>query len=256
MYSFFKNIYKILTPKSWQFKIEPYVRKMVYYLIYKGRNTTCLICSAKSKKFIPISFYNSDDKICPKCGALSRSRALGEYVRKNYKNQSQKILDFSPHRSLNDFFKSIFENYISSDFENQFYAQKSYDITKINDTDQSFDLIICFHVLEHILEDKKAIKELNRVLKNDGHLLIQVPLKKGKTYQNNSIISKEGRLKAFGQEDHIRIYGEDSLPLILNKSGFSAKPIDIVKEYSSEEKKIYGFSENEVIYVCRKATST
>lgn len=255
MYSFFKNIYKVLIPKSWQFKIEPLIRKMVYYLIYKGENTTCLICSAKSKKFIPIAFYNSDDKICPCCGALSRSRAIGEYIRKNFKNISQKILDFSPHRSLNDFFKSIFENYISSDFENQFYAQKSYDITKINEADQSFDLIICLHVLEHILEDKKAIKELNRVLKNDGHLLIQVPLKKGKTYQDNSIISKQGRLKAFGQEDHVRIYGEDSLPLILNENGFSAKPIDIVKEYNSEEKKLYGFSENEVIYVCRKATS-
>ena len=132
----------------------------------------------------------------------------------------------------------------------------SYDITKINEADQSFDLIICFHVLEHILEDKKAIKELNRVLKKDGYLLIQVPLKKGKTYQNKSIISKEGRLKAFGQEDHVRIYGEDSLPLILNESGFSAKPIDIVKEYNSEEKKKYGFAENEVIYLCRKATST
>ena len=255
MYSFFKNIYKNLTPKSWQFKIEPFIRKMVYYLVYKGGNTTCLICSAKSKKFIPISFYNSNDKICPNCGSLSRSRALGEYVRKNFKNQSQNILDFSPHRSLNNFFKSIFENYISSDFENQFYAQKNYDITKINEADQSFDLIICFHVLEHIIEDKKAIKELNRVLKNDGHLLIQVPLKKGITYQDNSIISKEGRLKAFGQEDHVRIYGEDSLPLILNENGFSAKPIDIVKEYNSEEKKLYGFSENEIIYVCRKATS-
>ena len=69
-----------------------------------------LICSAKSKKFIPISFYNSDDKICPNCGALSRSRALGEYVSKNFKNRSLKILDFSPHRSLNDFFKSTFDH--------------------------------------------------------------------------------------------------------------------------------------------------
>ena len=63
-------------------------------------------------------------------------------------------------------------------------------------------------------------------------------------------------MKAFGQEDHVRIYGEDSLPLILNESGFSAKPIDIVKEFNIEEKKIYGLAENEKIYVCRKATST
>ena len=63
---------------------------MVYKLIYKGGNTICLICSAKSKKFIPISFYNSDDKICPNCGALSRSRALGEYVSKNFKFGSKR----------------------------------------------------------------------------------------------------------------------------------------------------------------------
>ena len=255
MYSFFKNIYKILIPKNWHFKIEPLLRKIIYFVIYKGENTKCLICSAKSKKFIPISFYNSDDKICPSCGALSRSRALGVYVKKNFKDQSQKVLDFSPHRSLNDFFKSIFENYISSDFENQFYAQKSYDITQINEADRSFDLIICFHVLEHILEDKKAIKELNRVLKSDGHLLIQVPLKKGVTFQDNSIISKEGRLKAFGQEDHVRVYGEDSLQLILKEGGFNVNPINIVKEYNKEEKKLYGFSENEIIYSCRKSTS-
>lgn len=254
MYSFFKNIYKILIPKSWKFNIEPNIRKLVYILAYKGENTKCLICSAKSKKFISISFYNGDDKICPNCGALSRSRALGEYVKKNFKDRSQKILDFSPHRSLHDFFKSIFENYISSDFENQFHAQKSYDITQINEADQSFDLIICFHVLEHILEDKKAIKELNRILKNNGHLLIQVPLKKGGTYQNNSITSKEERLKAFGQQDHVRIYGEDSLPLILKESGFTVNPIDIVKEYNCVEKKLYGFSENEIVYICRKST--
>ena len=254
MYSFFKNIYKILIPKSWQFKIEPTIRKVLYFLVYKGKNTKCLICLAKSKKFIAISFYNSRDKICPSCGALSRSRALGEYVKNNFKDQSQKILDFSPHRSLHDFFKSIFENYISSDFENQFHAQKSYDITQINEADRSFDLIICFHVLEHILEDKKAINELNRVLKNDGHLLIQVPLKTGKTYQDNSIISKEERLKAFGQQDHVRTYGEDSLQLILKESGFIAKPTDIVKKYNNEEKKLYGFSENEIVYICRKST--
>ena len=97
-------------------------------------------------------------------------------------------------------------------------------------------------------------KHLNRVLKNDGHLLIQVPLKTGKTYQNNSITSKEERLKAFGQQDHVRIYGEDSLPLILKESGFTVNPIDIVKEYNCVEKKLYGFSENEIVYICRKST--
>ena len=173
---------------------------------------------------------------------------LGEYVSKNFKNRSLKILDFSPHRSLNDYFKSTFENYISSDFENQFYAQKVM-ITKINEADQSFDLIICFHVLEHILEDKKAIKKLNRVLK-DGYLLICSFKRKNLPRQ---LDSKEGRLKAFGQEDHVRIYGEDSLPLILNEVGF-CKAINIEKN-STLRKKNIRFAENEII-VCRKVNFT
>ena len=61
-------------------------------------------------------------------------------------------------------------------------------------------------------------------------------------------------MKAFGQQDHVRIYGEDSLPLILKESGFIAKAVNIVKEYNSEEKKLYGFSENEIVYICRKST--
>ena len=100
MYSFFKNIYKILIPRSWQFKIEPFIRKMVYYLIYKGGNTICLICYTKSKKFIPISFYNSEDIICPRCGALSRSRALGEYVKKNFKSNLNKNFKNCPNGKL------------------------------------------------------------------------------------------------------------------------------------------------------------
>ena len=134
---------------------------------------------------------------------------------------------------------------------------KSYNIELDDDEYETIEYVLPKFIKKiDTIDHDKALKELNRVLKSDGHLLIQVPLKKGETYQDNSIISKEGRLKAFGQEDHVRVYGEDSLPLILNENGFSAKPIDIVREYNSEEKKIYGFSKNEVIYVCRKATST
>jgi ubiquinone/menaquinone biosynthesis C-methylase UbiE len=252
MYKLFKKIYRKLIPNKFHYEIEPYIRNTIYYLIYKGETVQCNICLSKSKKFIPISFKNSKDKICPKCGSLSRSRALSFYVSKYFQNLKMNILDFSPHRSLYNFFNEKFPNYISSDYENQFFAQKKYDITKIDENNQSFHLIICFHVLEHVLDDEKAITELYRVLKKNGILIIQVPLKPGKTYEDLNLTSKNERLEAFGQEDHVRIYGQKSLKEKLKKFKFNVEIIDISKNFSETEKKIYGISEKEIIFKCLK----
>ena len=251
MYEILKPIYKILIPKKLQFRIEPIVRRLIYYLFYKGEEIKCSVCFGKSKKFIDITFFNSIDKICAKCGSLSRSRALALFIEKKFSYKNQKILDFSPHRSLYEFFKSKFKYYEASDYENQFYAPKKIDITSVSEINNTYDLIICFHILEHILDDKKALEELLRVLKNNGDLLIQVPIKKGGTYQDNSITSKDERLKAFGQEDHVRVYGEESILELLNESGFEVEMIDIVEDF--EDKSLYGLSEKEIIFWCRKS---
>ena len=86
MYKLLKKIYRKLTPNKFHYRIEPYIRAIIYYLIYKGNTVQCNICLSKSKKFITISFINSKDKICPKCGSLSRSRALSFYVSKYFQN--------------------------------------------------------------------------------------------------------------------------------------------------------------------------
>ena len=153
------------------------------------------------------------------------------------------ILDFSPQRSLLNFFNAKFPNYISSDYENQFFAKMKYDITNIDESDKSFELIICFHILEHILEDDKAITELYRVLKKNGILIIQVPLKPGKTYEDLNLTSKN-ELEAFGQEDHVRIYGQKSLEEKLKKFEFNVEIIDISKNFSETEKKFMVFQKN------------
>ena len=252
MYKLLKKIYRILIPNKFHYKIEPYIRTIIYYLFYKGKTVQCNICLSKSKKFIPISFINSKDKICPKCGSLSRFRALGFYVSNYFQNLNMNILDFSPHRSLHNFFNAKFPNYISSDYEDQFFAQKKYDITKIDENDQRFHLIICFHVLEHVLEDEKAITELHRILKKNGILIIQVPLKPGKTYEDIKLTTKNERLEAFGQEDHVRIYGQKSLEEKLKKFEFNVEIIDISENFSESEKKFYGISEEEIVFKCLK----
>ena len=252
MYSVIKQLYRKFIPNQIHYRIEPFLRIFIYYFFYRGDNVTCPICLSSAKKYITIAFKESEDKICAKCGSLSRSRALCIYIEGNFRNKDLKILDFSPHRSLYDYFKSKFIYYISSDYGNQFYAQKNHDITQIQEENESFDLIICFHVLEHILEDKKAIKELYRVLKVNGILLIQVPLKDGLTYEDSKITSKNARKEAFGQEDHVRVYGKKSLIKKLKDFQFKVETINTSKTLKVIEKNNFGILENEIIFKCVK----
>ena len=94
--------------------------------------------------------------------------------------------------------------------------------------------------------------ELYRILKKNGILIIQVPLKPGKTYEDLNLTSKNERLEAFGQEDHVRIYGQKSLEAKLKKFEFNVEIIDISKNFSESEKKFYGISEKEIIFRCLK----
>ena len=85
------------------------------------------------------------------------------------------------------------------------------DITDIKQPDNSYDVIICSHVLEHIENDRKAMKELYLILKEGGFAILQVPISYSleKTFEDNSIDTPDGREFAFGQNDHVRIYGPD-----------------------------------------------
>ncbi|WP_448606765.1 class I SAM-dependent methyltransferase [Paenimyroides ceti] len=137
------------------------------------------------------------------------------------------ILDFSPPRIIyRNLKKHTGIEYYSSDFENEFIADYHFDITKIEKEANSFDLIMCFHILEHISNDEKAINELYRVLKKEGIGLIQTPFKEGDIYEDYTIVSEEERLKAFGQEDHVRVYSVKGLTERLEKSGFKVTSIE------------------------------
>ena len=113
-------------------------------------------------------------------------------------------------------------------------------------------MIICFHVLEHILNDQKAIKELYRILKENGVILIQVPLKEGLTYEDPNITSKNGRKEAFGQEDHVRLYGKESLVKKFKDFQLKVEIVDISKNLKVIEKNSFGILENEILFKCVK----
>lgn len=114
--------------------------------------------------------------------------------------------------------------------------------------EEVFDVVLCNHVLEHIIDDKKAMAEIFRVLKIGGIAILQVPVshKLIHTYEDCSITEPEQRKKAFGQFDHVRIYGMD-YPQRLESIGFKVEKINISQQYPK-----YGLNPEEDLFVCHK----
>ena len=141
-------------------------------------------------------------------------------------------------------------DYISVDL-NSPLAMVKMDITNILYEDNTFDVILCSHVLEHIIDDRKAIRELFRVLKPGGWAILQVPLsnENDKTLEEPSIISPRDRERIFGQKDHVRIYGRDYKDR-LEKAGFTVKVDGYVRELGDDKIKKHGLSEDQEIYFC------
>jgi SAM-dependent methyltransferase len=156
------------------------------------------------------------------------------------KNSIQKIvpnsvvLDFSPSRCLyRKMKKNTTINYQSTDLSGDFIADYRFDITKLELAENTFDLVICYHILEHIENDVLAIEKLFRVRKPGSKALIQTPFKEGEIYENYKITSDKERLEHFGQEDHVRIYSVLGLKNRLENGGFL---VEIRENLSSENK--------------------
>jgi len=236
MYNSLKRIAKFIIPKSILKKNESLFRRLIS-IKYSGGNHLCNICSKRLNQFVTI--YD-EDLLCPNCGSRSRTRRLYDTLKNNNVLHGN-VLHFSPNKILYSKFKNLDIEYFSTDFEDEFTADYRYDITAIPKEDNFFDVIICYHVLEHIEDDTKAISELHRVLKPSGSCYIQTPFKDGEIYEDRSIRNPADREKAFGQKDHVRIYSIKGLERRLDKVGFSIE----INNYKSNA--YFGYKEETVI---------
>jgi SAM-dependent methyltransferase len=243
MYTFLKSVVKNIIPEEILIRNEDQFRKLLKPF-YQGKNHECNICRTKLKKFAQLG---NGQLICPVCGSLPRTRRLNMLLENEFLNPGSAFLDFSPSRMLYKKWKKRKDiSYYPTDFENEFLSDYRYDITAIDAEDEKFDLMVCYHILEHIAEDQKAMSELYRVLKKGGAVLIQTPFKEGEIYEDESIKTSEERLRHFGQEDHVRIYSVGGLELRLKNAGFQVT----VRTFS--EDRYYGYSRNEKVLICRK----
>ncbi|SRX74800.1 Ubiquinone biosynthesis O-methyltransferase [Aequorivita antarctica] len=242
---YFSNMYQTLkkfalsvVPRKFLIENEVFLRAIFAFHL-RGNKYECTVCGHGLKKFIPIP---DGDLLCPFCGSRSRTRRLYSFINENDLIHG-KALHFSPSRSV---YRLLKKNpnitYFSTDFEDEFLADYRYDITQIPLENNFFDLIICYHILEHIEDDKKAMEELYRVLRPNGTCIIQTPFKEGDIYEGFSKKTPEERLEAFGQEDHVRIYSLQTLQNRLKENGFQNVEI---KTFPTNKR--YGFMEETVL---------
>ncbi len=127
------------------------------------------------------------------------------------------------------------------------------DLTDLRFVDDTFDVIMCNHVLEHVHDDLKAMREIYRVLKPGGWAILNSPVEKDRliTYENPSIEEPSERLKHFGQQDHVRVYGTDYTQR-LQQAGFTVEVIDFAATFSHNERFRFGMKDGEEIYRCTK----
>ena len=245
---------KLYLPSSIKKKAGKIKRRTQGYFL-KGNNVECPICGNKYKRFLPGGVEKRNNAVCPHCDSFERHRLLWLYIQNKIEsNKKITLLHFAPEKSLKEKFTNVDKMaYVTTDLYESNVTINS-DIQDLPFKENSFDAVICSHVLEHIQDDIKGMKEILRVLKREGWAVLQVPINEDleKTFEDTSIKSPLERLKHFGQEDHVRIYGRDYYER-LEQAGFDVKLDNFIQTLPPEKIKRYGLMESEIIcFVMKK----
>ncbi|MFS4492259.1 class I SAM-dependent methyltransferase [Maribacter sp. 2308TA10-17] len=251
------------------FKIYRKIRSQLQILTHKGDKYQCPFCNYNARDLFVIGRTSKVLKEkhviggmraasgCYKCRSSQRERLIYTYLKEKLdihnSGNVNNVLHIAPEPNLTRKLLDIeFENYVCGDLFTEGYSYPNHvenmNVTSIPYPDESFDLIMCNHVLEHVPEDQIAMNELRRVLNKEGIAILQVPISKvlGETFEDFSVTNPSERKQVFGQYDHVRIYGQDYVSRLEN-SGFKVKRVNISSEYPK-----YGLNVEEDIFVCSR----
>jgi SAM-dependent methyltransferase len=242
----------------------------VTYNKYRGKGFRCNFCGASYEKFVPeypsaaIQKAIDDNEViagygenvyCPHCMSKNRERLIKAVIQTWLPAAGKNILHFSPERHLYGYLKET-ASVTTVDITPGFYIGIDRSITYADATDlpfpdANFDIVIANHILEHIPEDHKAMKEMYRVLRPGGTAVLQVPYseKLPQTVEDPYIDDPDRQAALYGQKDHVRIYALNDYRRRLESAGFS---VHLVTPGTLAPFRIHAIQEKESVFLCYK----
>ena len=231
-------------------------------LLYLGKGKQCPLCGCQRRKFLPYGYVTSrENALCPNCLSLERHRLLWLWlVRESDIGRGAmalpKMLHIAPEVALMRKFRKMYastpDRYVTADLESPL-ADMHFDVQQIPLEAESFDAIICNHIMEHVEDDGKALRELYRIMRRGGWgvILSPVELEREKTFEDDTITDPAERTRIFGQYDHRRSYGRDYAAR-LREVGFEVYDIDYKNELSKAEQELYALPADHLYIVCKQ----
>jgi SAM-dependent methyltransferase len=181
-------------------------------LRYGGNSRWCPICHSGARAFLSYGKHSRPNEKCPFCGSLGRHRLLWLYLERRtdfFANPPSRMLHVAPERMLKPRFRKLLgKDYMTADLGAEDVDVRM-DVADIQFPNDHFDFIYCSHVLEHVLDDRQAMREFRRVLSGDGLAILLVPITAERTFEDSSITDPAERARHFGQWNHVRRYGPD-----------------------------------------------
>ena len=240
-------------PRPFLQKVSPLVM-IVLSKLNKGNDVECPVCASQYRKFLPYGRIGRENALCPNCLALERHRLMWLFLKKqtDFFSAPLKVVHVAPEHCFIERFEALPNlDYITADIESPL-AKVKMDVHSIPFPENSFDVIFCNHVLEHVDDDILACSEFNRVLKPGGWGILQSPVYSlVETLEDKTITDPAERERLFGQRDHVRKFGRDYAER-LRKSGLKIEENEFVKEINSELIKKHALPRDEIIFICRK----
>lgn len=254
-----KRIFKFFLnsiPRPFLIKMSFWIRPL-FVLWYKGDRYKDPIDGKKFRSFLPYGYGNvRPNVLSPSTLSLERHRLLWLYLKNETDlfTRSQSLLHVAPEQC----FYKLFKNHKSIDYTTTDLlsplADVKADICHLPFADNSYDFILCNHVLEHIPDDFKAMQELYRILKPNGIAILQIPLENDRktTFEDNTITDREERARIFGQYDHVRVYGMDYFDRLKTTGFTKVTAVDYTATMDSKTIDLYRLASGELIPVVMK----
>jgi SAM-dependent methyltransferase len=251
---------KTLIPPRYFPMVQKLYRK-ICMLQYIGSRVYCPCCGSHFRRFIPYNTGTPNDPRrngwCPRCASLDRHRLLWLYLPNctNIFRDRLRVLHFAPEPYFQKKLRASPNlDYTSADL-NSSSAMVKLDITDIPYAENTFDVVLCSHVLEHIPDGHKAMSELYRILKPGGWALLLVPLdaERAETFEDPDVVDPKERTRLFGQFDHVRVYGRDFKDR-LEHAGFTVRQEFYARELDPVLAQRYQVLVELDMFYCTKST--